>query len=301
MKRKLVLPIIIIVAASAIIIPQVVEEFSRRRTGATEQTGNDPSTTRAQGSRREEQGDGSDSNGDLPERDEQRQTFQLQPGARVEIANIGGKVDVETSDSNTAEVLVVRSARARADLERRRITIEGSPTSLVVRGEGGGGGSFGGLWSSGNGDVRQRVVLRLPRRIEFKAIDINGRARVGEIDGGVEIADINGRVEVAGVTGHVQIVEVNGRVNVGVERVADTGIQLSDINGNVELRFAGEVNADVDANDNHGAVEIFLPNVTMQERRNRSNFRARIGTGGAPITITDVNGRARLAPRINEN
>ena len=43
--------------------------------------------------------------------EEIRQSFQLAPGARVEIKSINGSVDVEAVDSDTAEVHVVRTAR----------------------------------------------------------------------------------------------------------------------------------------------------------------------------------------------
>lgn len=307
MSRKLVLPIIIIVAALAVIVPQAVEEMRRVRTGgATSETTNNSSSARAQGSERREEGDGrsddernNNQSGDLPERDEQRETFQLEPGAQVEIEDIDGIIEVETtSEGNTAEVHVVTSSNSRAYLDRRRLIFEHSPTSLTVRGE---SGDFSSIWRiDGGARWHQRVTLRVPRRIEFSAVDIGGRTRVGEIDGSVTARDINGNIEIAGARGRAEIVQVNGRVNLTMQDMSNEGIGLSRINGGVEVRFAGEVNADVQATRNNGAVEINLPNVTMQERQNRSNFRARIGTGGPLIRVTGVNGRVRLVPRTSE-
>ena len=37
-----------------------------------------------------------------------------------------------------------------------------------------------------------------------------------------------------------------------------------------------------------------VPNVTMQERQNFSNLRARLGSGGSPIEIKGVNGNVRF-------
>src|SRR6185295_18182653 len=84
---------------------------------------------------REDRDSDSQSERDLPERDEINQTFELSNGARVEVSGINGTVDIETSNSNSAEVHIVRSANNRADLEYHKIIIEQAPNRLVVRGE----------------------------------------------------------------------------------------------------------------------------------------------------------------------
>src|SRR5437660_11805027 len=92
---------------------------------------------------------------DWPERDEINRRYQLSPGPRVEVSMIYGPVDIETGDNNTAEVHIVRSARLREDLESRKITIEHTPTSLLIRGEQD--------HSEGAAKVRHRVLLKIPR------------------------------------------------------------------------------------------------------------------------------------------
>src|ERR1043165_7784933 len=67
-------------------------------------------------------------------REEIRKSFELQPGARLEIAGINGHVDVETSDTKTAEVYVQRIAGSRDSLNRREVTVEQTATGgLVVK------------------------------------------------------------------------------------------------------------------------------------------------------------------------
>src|SRR6201988_734040 len=72
---------------------------------------------------------------DYAERDEFRQSYQLSPGAKVEVRGINGAVDIETAPGTTAEVYIVRSARTREDLNYHKIIVEATATSLVVRGE----------------------------------------------------------------------------------------------------------------------------------------------------------------------
>lgn len=227
-------------------------------------------------------------------RDETRQTFRLDAGARVEVGKINGTVEVRTADTDTAEVHIVRTASNAEDLEYGRVGVEGSPSSLVVRGErSGGGGLWHRIWNGG-GQVRQEVTLTLPRSVELSASHVNGALSVGELDGSVEVSHVNGRVEVAQSAGRSQVSHVNGGVKVGVARLGDEGMEVSHVNGNVEVRLKQLVNADVEAEGHNGALTLNVPNVTMQERLNRSYTRARFGTGGTPVEIRGVNGNIRF-------
>ncbi|HJR05793.1 MAG TPA: hypothetical protein VJ842_00750 [Pyrinomonadaceae bacterium] len=231
---------------------------------------------------------------EFTEKDEIHQTYQLTPGATVRVAGINGAVDIETTGGSTAEVNIVRSARTRADLEYRKIIIEHTGSSLVVRGEN------DNERRSGRGEqpqVRQRVTLRLPRQIDLTASGINGRTSVGEVDGPVKVSGINGKVEVAQAIGYSELSGINGSVIVTIAQLGERGIRVSGINGAVELRFADALNADLRVTGINGSVNADMPNVTVQGTVSRNNFNARIGSGGAPINVSGVNGRVRLSPR----
>jgi hypothetical protein len=230
---------------------------------------------------------------DYTERDNFDQTYQLTPGAIVRVSGINGAVTVETGSGATAEVHIVRSARTRADLERNRVIVEQTASGLTIRGENNKDG-----WGERRGaDVRQRVTLRLPRQIEFNASGINGRTLVGEVDGPVKLSGINGRVEVAQARGYSEISGINGTVVMTIAQLGERGLRVSGVNGGVELRFADALNADLHVNGINGSVSADVPNVVVQGRVSRTNFNAQIGTGGAPINVSGVNGHVRLAPR----
>jgi len=231
---------------------------------------------------------------DFTEKDEVRQSYQLTPGATVRVAGINGAVDIETSNGSTAEVHIVRSARSRADLEHRKIIIEHTPASLVVRGENENERRYA---RGEQPQVRQRVTLRLPRQIDLTASGINGRTSVGEVDGPVKVSGINGKVEVAQAVGYSELSGINGSVIVTIAQLGERGIRVSGINGAVELRFADALNADLKVTGINGSVNADMPNVTVQGTVSRNNFNARIGSGGAPINVSGVNGRVRLSPR----
>lgn len=228
---------------------------------------------------------------DLPEKDEFHQSYQLQGGAKVEVRGINGSVDIETSPGSIAEVNIIRSARNREDLEYRKIIVEQTPTSLVVRGDNDREKSTIGR----NRDVRQRVTLKIPRAVDLGVSGVNGRVGVGEIDGPVRLSGINGKVDVAQAMGFSDISGINGRVKVTISQLGERGIHVSGVNGGVELFFAEDLNADLDVTGINGSVNTDVANVTVFGKLDRQNFHAKIGLGGSPIKVTGINGHVKLA------
>jgi len=223
-----------------------------------------------------------------------RHSFRLDAGARVEVRGINGSVEIDTAETDTADVRIVRTAGSADDLENGKVFVEQTSSGLVVRSESNGGRGFlRWLWGGG-GHVRQQVTMTLPRRVELLTKGINGPVEVGEIDGSVEVEGVNGRVEVAQSFGHSEIKGVNGNVRFGVSQLGAQGMDIKGVNGNIEIRLKQNLDADIEVKGNNGNLTFNVPNVTMQERENRSNMRARLGAGGAPIVIKGVNGNIRF-------
>ena len=234
---------------------------------------------------------GDDDRGDFAEKDEFRQTYQLSPGAKVEVQGINGLAEIETWEGSAAEVTVVRSARSREDLEFHKVIVEQTASTLVVRGEKDRERSMLGR----NRDVRQRVMLKVPRQIDLSVSGINGKVGVGEVDGPVRLSGINGRVDVAQARGYSDISGINGRVKVTITQLGERGIHVSGVNGGVELFFAEELNADLDVTGINGGVNADVANVTVMGKLDRQNFHAKIGSGGSPIRVSGVNGHVKLS------
>ncbi len=224
-------------------------------------------------------------------REEIRQTYQLSPGANVEVRGINGQVEIETADTTTAEVYILRTAANQTDLETRKITVTATAASLVIQGEKQSGGFWQNLW---HGDVKHQVVLKVPRQIALTIKGVNGPIRAGEVTGAVQISGVNGKVETAQTDGYSEISGVNGSVTVAIRQIGEKGLRIKGINGAVELRFADKLNADIEARGINGRVKAELPDVVLQGEQERSKFNARIGTGGAPVNVSGVNGSVRL-------
>lgn len=221
---------------------------------------------------------------------EMRQSFELTPGARVDLGGINGAVKIETSDTRTAEVLVERTASSQEALDRRKIYIEDSADKLSIRGEEVEHSFFAKMFGS---KASENVTLKLPRQIALVAKGVNGSFVVGEIEGPVEVGGINGKVNIANASGSASFKGINGNIVAGMKSVEQGGVTLSGINGNIELQLPDGVNADFDAHGMNGRVTADIPNVSI-DRGKHGNYSARIGNGGSEITAKGINGNIRL-------
>jgi len=262
---------------------------------------------------------------DFKERDEINQTYQLPAGARVEVSSIRGPVEITTSDTATAEVRIIRSARTRADLEYHKIEVEQSGNSLVVRGI-----QEPDQRRGQNIQVDHHVTLKLPRRIELAVSSVSGWIKVGDIDGQTNVSSISGSAEVGNVGGKLQVTSISGSLEIGnvgadarvtsisgsvalgqvngsldvtsvsgglnatLVSLSSEGIHIKSVSGSVEIGFKSDVNADFEAEHVSGQVHLDVPNVTRDSEEKSSNVRARIGAGGTPISISSVSGNIRL-------
>ena len=224
-------------------------------------------------------------------REEIRQSYQLSPGAKVELSGLNGAVKIETSDTKTAEVYVERTAPSQEALNRRKVVIEADANGLRIRGEKVDNGFLGNLFGSSGGE---RVTLKLPRQVSLYAKGVNGSFSTTDIEGAVEVAGVNGRVQIGNAVGHATFKGINGNMVVGLTKIEQDGVTLSGINGNIELQLGADVNADFDAHGMNGNVVSDLPNVAIDKSR-RGNYSGRIGTGGGVgITAKGINGNIRF-------
>jgi DUF4097 and DUF4098 domain-containing protein YvlB len=229
----------------------------------------------------------SQSDDEFSEQEEVRRTFRLSPGANVEVSTIYGTVDIETSDTDTAEIHIIRYARNRADFGSRKINIEQTKNSLAIRGERD--------LSQEPYKVKHRVTLKLPRQISLFVAKVNARVNIGEIDGAVRLERINGAVKVAQAAGFAEVSNINGNFTMTITKLGERGIRAEEINGSVELRFTDDLNANLNVIEFNGSVNSELPNTSVIEKKRNEIFAARIGAGGIPISLSSINGGIRLS------
>ena len=77
-------------------------------------------------------------------------------------------------------------------------------------------------------------------------------------------------------------------------KLDEPGINISNVSGRVELITPADLNANIDVNGNRGEVIIGLPHKLQEGTLNGLRFRAQIGSGGAPISISNIIGTVSL-------
>jgi hypothetical protein len=238
---------------------------------------------------------------DFAEREEIRKSYTLKPGADVIVSGINGRVDVETAETDHAELLIIRSAKKREDLQFHKIKIEHDPNELNISVENERRSFFSAFGP--RPESRQRVMLKLPRNVRLETNGVNGDVAVGEIEGNVDVHGVNGKVNIAQATGGASFRGVNGKIDATIAKLSsENEIDINGVNGNTTLRFIGEVNADVESSGHNGRVESDLPNLqeTKDEKR-YGHYNARIGAGGPRIEIRGVNGNVSLKKAESPN
>lgn len=222
--------------------------------------------------------------------DEIRKTFELKPGERVWIQGINGRVEIQTSNTKTAEVYVKRTADTADSLHHRQMIVEQNADGLLVRSR----QVYNGVWDHLFGhDPREEVIIKAPRQIALLLRGINANISATDIDGALDLRGVNGRSEFGQVGESVSIDGINGSVVVGLSKLGDGGAQIHGVNGGIELRLAPGLNADLTAKGMNGSVKSEISEVTV-EKTDWSRYSARIGSGGPEIDIKGINGTVRL-------
>lgn len=234
---------------------------------------------------------GNGENAEGASNDETRKTFELKPGARVEVQGINGFVEIQTSDTKTAEVYVRRTGDNANSLSRRELIVEETGDGIIVRSK----QRHTGLWDHLFGrDPKEEVTIKAPRQIALSIKGVNGRVSSGDIDGSLDLKGVNGRVDIGLVNEYAQVGGVNGSITLGLRRLDERGARISGVNGGIELKLASGLNADLSSKGMNGSVRSEISEVTVNKEDHWSRYSARIGEGGAPIELAGINGNVRL-------
>jgi hypothetical protein len=217
-------------------------------------------------------------------------TVTLSPGANVTVRGMNGRVSIDTSDTDRAEINITIRASDRESLERYPVVVEHAANSLVIRTN---KKSEGGRWGRDRGWVRHEVRLNLPKNINLKVASINGTVSVGPITGEVGVSSVNGKVDVAQAGTATELSSINGRVVISLLRLGEGGLRASSINGGLEIGLPSATNAALEINSINGGIDSDLP-ITVLGEMKRGQLRGAIGSGGPIINISSVNGGVNL-------
>ncbi|HXW08552.1 MAG TPA: DUF4097 family beta strand repeat-containing protein [Vicinamibacterales bacterium] len=228
---------------------------------------------------------------------EWRKTFDLQPGGRVSVGNVNGRIAVEPSEGNTVEVVAVKTAKAASPeaakqaLERIEIVDQASPDTVSVETKIRRVSSW-----FGSGGAQVGYTVRVPSGAVMRFTTVNGGVEVRGVDGQLTAETTNGGIVVRDITGSVEASTTNGGIDVDVLELSEAGARLECTNGGIKLRLPPTARATISASVANGGIDTGgLQLETLESSRRR--LEARLNGGGPQVRIEGTNGGIRIAAR----
>ena len=209
------------------------------------------------------------------------QAIGLSPGAEVSLATIAGPVTIQTGNSPTAQIHIIRGAATQRELQCYRTDVSATPSRLAIRH----------VQDKRRGcdsiNSRQEVRLILPRSVNLSMSSIAGHADIGPIDGRLKLDSMAGPVKARGDRS-ADISSLAGGLSLTLLPLDRRGVRVSSVVGMTDITFARGASADI-------RVDSVLGNTMSESRRinlrwNHGRASARVGAGGVPVTISSVVG-----------
>jgi putative adhesin len=243
--------------------------------------------------------------------------FPLKPGGELVIDSQNGRITVEAWNRPEARIQITRTVRAgdakraaelmkelRADVTLGEGLIE-VESRYPKRAE------SVGIWDV----LGQRVsslnihyYVQVPAQTRLHLETSNGEIQIrgiaatvvgqtvnGDVDvtsttGHVEVSTTNGNIRLVGIQGGTEASTTNGGIQAEIRRLDSDGeVDLSTTNGDLEAVLPANLKAKLEATTTNGSVSIGFP-VEMIGRASSKLVRARIGGGGAAVSLSTTNG-----------
>jgi DUF4097 and DUF4098 domain-containing protein YvlB len=224
----------------------------------------------------------------LREREESHQTFQLSQGSKINVSETLGQIEIEPATGDSAEVDIYRSANTKEDLAYYKVNVENTTDGLALRGQGNYGADDSRI------ELRQKVIIKVPQTVDISVRTHTGTIKVGAIKGDLTLSAISGPVNLVQVEGYSHLSGVSGPVAISISRLNARGMNLSGISGMVKLSLASDLNAELSINNISGKVFSETSSVQL-DKVGHASYRARIGSGGAPISVSGISGVVTVA------
>jgi DUF4097 and DUF4098 domain-containing protein YvlB len=217
--------------------------------------------------------------------EELHKTYPIDVDGRVSLKNVNGAVHISAWDRNEVQVDAIKRASTREALNEADIVIDSAASSISIRTR----------YPESSGRRESASVeytLKVPRRSRLFAIEtVNGGVDVGGVAGNVKASSVNGAVIAKNLGSEAQLSTVNGPVEASFEKLQGTpSISLHTVNGHISLSIPDKSNAELSASTVHGRISSDFGMPASSGRKHGGSFSGRIGSGGARIKLSSVNG-----------
>ena len=207
-------------------------------------------------------------------------TFELGDAAVFTLKNTQGDIVVEGWDEDRVELKVTKRGGSAEDRQAARVRLTQTDELLA-------------LSSADNRQVKVFYEVKLPRSLERVELSSrSGDVRVSQFRGALAVSLQNGDIELDDLRGPVEAKLVNGDIEVVYRDAEREGPHdFTNVNGDVTVRLFEGMDADLSASIVNGSINVdnrlgFQP----QKRPPGWHVDTRLGDGGPPLTVKNVNG-----------
>lgn len=226
--------------------------------------------------------------------EEFHQTYALTANGRVELDNINGDVHISSWDRNEVKVDAVKYADTKERLDEAKIEIEARNDSISIQTKYP-NHDHTWNWGSHNNPAGVEYTLTVPRAARLDEIKlINGELDINGVSGEVNASCINGRLEAHNLAGRARLSNINGKLDARFDQLAGQRVELNSVNGSVDLTIPSDSNAEVEATTVSGNINNDFGLHVNHHRFVGHDLRGELGSGGARIKISNVNGRIEV-------
>ena len=231
------------------------------------------------------------------QREEFHQTYPLSPTGRVSFENLNGGVQIKVWDRAEIQVDAVKKAYRRERLAEARIDINASQDNIRIKTE------YPDWNQSFHKDDRRwdnpaiiDYTLTVPRKANLESIElVNGSIDIDGAEGSVRASSINGRLNARGLQGDTKLSTINGQLQATFSQLDESKpIFLDSVNGQVTLIIPSDSNVSVRASTVHGSITNDFGITVRHGEYVGHDLNGQIGTGGARIKLSNVNGAIRI-------
>jgi hypothetical protein len=141
--------------------------------------------------------------------------------------------------------------------------------------------------------------LQVPRKADIRVNATNGGIVVEDVRGRIDAHTVNGGIVLGDVNGDIRGETVNGgvRVELSNEKWDGPGLELKTVNGGVRLAVPTGFSGELDARTANGGISVDFPITISGLINNRRQIRGTMGSGGARINLSAVNGGIAISRR----
>jgi len=249
-----------------------------------------------------------------------QKTYDVEPGTKLDIYNINGKIEVSKWEKDELEVIAIKETnKGKEELDKVKIEVTTNGDIEVKT-----------VYLDKRAKVSVHYEIKVSDNVVLRNIESsngliymegtkgpsiiktsNGRIEANDIDGDLNLSTSNGSINVENVRGYVNAGTSNGSVNIketeGISKVKTSNgsmkveipnirgdiIDLFTSNGSIDVYIDIGLDIDIEMNTSNGRINLHDIELSIIEIK-KTYVKGKLGKGGTNINIRTSNGNIDL-------